>query len=341
MRKPDFDNILAVLARTRPSRPTLFEFFLNNRLYASLAGISGPLPEGASDDHTRMLIRAFGQAGYDYTVIIGLGFTFPRQTVQTASTISLNDGVQITDRRSFEAFPWPVVDEADYSRLERLPAWLPDGMKGIVPGPGGVLENVIALTGYDNLCYLLADDPALTRDIVDAVGSRLLRHYEIVSAPESVGACISNDDWGFKTQTMLSTEDMRHYIIPWHRRIAAAIHANGKPVVLHSCGNLDSVMDDIIDDIGYEGKHSYEDTILPVEDAYERWGGRIAILGGIDVDFICRHSPADVHARARRMLERSMERGAYALGSGNSIPAYVPDEAYFAMISAATGVVRP
>ena len=38
-------------------------------------------------------------------------------------------------------------------------------------------------------------------------------------------------------------------------------------------------MDVIIDDLGYDGKHSYEDTILPVEGSFEKYGGRIAICG--------------------------------------------------------------
>ena len=37
-----------------------------------------------------------------------------------------------------------------------------------------------------------------------AVGSRLVRYYEICAAYDTVGALISNDDWGFKSQTMLS-----------------------------------------------------------------------------------------------------------------------------------------
>lgn len=61
----------------------------------------------------------------------------------------------------------------------------------------------------------------------------------------------------------------------------------------------------------------------------------IAIMGGIDVDFICRSSPEEVYERSKRMLESSSSRGAYALGSGNSIPEYVPDEGYVAMIKAA------
>jgi uroporphyrinogen decarboxylase len=104
---------------------------------------------------------------------------------------------------------------------------------------------------------------------------------------------------------------------------------------MHSCGNLKTLMDDIIDDIRYDGKHSYEDTILPVEEAYELYGRRIAILGGIDVDFVIRSEPEVVYRRSKVMLERSAERGGYALGTGNSVPEYVPPEHYFAMIAAA------
>ena len=93
-------------------------------------------------------------------------------------------------------------------------------------------------------------------------------------------------------------------------------------------------MEDIIEDIKYDGKHSYEDVILTVEEAYEKWGGRIAILGGIDLDFVCRSTPEQIKARAKAMLERTKERGGYALGTGNSVPEYVPWENYFAMISA-------
>jgi len=104
---------------------------------------------------------------------------------------------------------------------------------------------------------------------------------------------------------------------------------------LHSCGNVNEVMDDIIDDIGFCGKHSYEDNIEPVEDVYERLHNRLAIMGGIDIDFICRSTPEAVYTRSLAMLERASTRGGYALGSGNSIPYYIPDENYFAMIAAA------
>jgi len=211
-------------------------------------------------------------------------------------------------------------------------------MKLVPLGPGGVLENVIGLVGFETLCYLIADDAKLAQAIFDAVGSRLLALYERILELQSVGAVVANDDWGFKTQPMLAPDDLRRFVFPWHARIVAAAHAAGKPVILHSCGNPLSIMEDVIEGMRFDGRHSYEDAIIPVEDAYERWGRRIATIGGIDVDFLCRATPAAIRARARAMLERTAARGGYALGSGNSIPEFVPVENYLAMLSAAWDV---
>ncbi|MCF6175171.1 MAG: hypothetical protein L3J71_05355 [Victivallaceae bacterium] len=332
MRQPNFNNLLKVLNNETPDRPTLFEFFLNNPLYNKLTGM-------AEDNVTDKAetVRAFIAAGYDYATVMP-DFSFSKQEVAHEKTISLNEGVSIANWDDFEKYPWPDADKVDYAVLDKLAGELPAGAKFISQGPGGVLENVISLLGYDNICFLLMDDPDLFKTVVDNIGSCLVHYYERLGAVASVGAMISNDDWGFKSQPMLSPDDMRKYIIPWHKKIVAAIHAHGKPAILHSCGNLASLMDDIIDDCKYDGKHSYEDTITPVEEAYELWGERIAILGGIDLDFLCRRSVTEVTERAENLLKLTASRGGFALGSGNSIPDYVPDEKYFAMVKVATGL---
>ena len=329
--EPDFEQLLKVLRRETPDRPPLFEFFLNGPLHTMLAAGADVAP--GSPEET---VMAFRNAGYDYATISPSSFGFPGGEHHHAQTISLNEGSVIRDRASFDAYTWPDPATADFSPLERGAAVLPEGMQAICQGPCGVLENVTSLVGFDNLCFLLADDPELTAAIFDAVGSRLLDFYRILVQYDAVGAIIGNDDWGFKTQPMISPDDMRRYVIPWHKRIAQIAHDAGKPAIMHSCGNLAVVMDDIIDDIGYDGKHSYEDAIMPVEEAYDTYGSRIAILGGLDVDFVIRSTPDAVYRRAKAMLERTAAGGGYALGTGNSVPEYVPNDHYFAMISAAT-----
>jgi len=334
MSRPDFENLLQVLRREAPARPTLFEFFLNQPFYEKFTGKAlgkeGVGWEWGTVD--TIVMEAFVKAGYDYLTVLGSDMSFGRQEAEKKKTISLNAGSAIRDRKSFESYDWPEPDSYDYSRLEKAKSVLPDGMKLICYSNYGLLENVLLLVGFERLCMMLVDEPGLAKDIFNSVGERLVRYYEICSPYESVGALISNDDWGFKTATMLSPEQMREYIFPWHRRIVEVIHASGKPAILHSCGNLNEVMDEIIDDMKYDAKHSFEDTIIPVEQAYEQWGERIAILGGIDMDFICRATPQQITKRCEAMLARVKKRGGYALGTGNSVPEYVPWDNYIAMI---------
>lgn len=331
MRQPNFQNLLRVLEGKVPDRPTLFEFFMNKPLYERLAG--RPYPAGSNTpEEVLFLADAFAKAGYDYVTVHGSQFHFPTPQKQHLETISLNEGAGITSWEAFSAYPWPDPEAADYTKLAKAGPYLPEGMKILVMGPGGVLENVIALTGYENLCLMLYDDPELAQAIFDAVGERLVQYYELSAAYDSVGVLISNDDWGFKHQTFLSTQQMRQYVYPWHKRIVEAIHRAGKPALLHSCGSFDLAMEDVIHLMKYDAKHSYEDAILPVEDSYERWHSQIAILGGIDVDFIIRSTPQQIKDRCRAMLERVKDRGGYALGTGNSVPEYIPQDHYFAMI---------
>ena len=334
-RVPDFKNMQLVLEKKVPKRPTLFEFFLNGPLYNRLAvNINS---KSDSHDTARWFTKAYTAAGYDYVTLSGASnYTFPVHTVkESKSSYSLNGG-DIVDRAGFDSIKdeWMDPNDADYSTLEAINDDLPDGMKVIAYGPGGVLENVIALCGYDNLCYMVYEDEQLVYDLFEKVGSGLVKFYEICGKYKSVGAMISNDDWGFKTQPMLSPEQCRKYLFPWHKKIVETIHAAGVPSILHSCGNYSEIIDDVIDDMKYDGRHSYEDAIKPVEDCYEELVGRIAVMGGIDVNFIATATPEEVFNRSRKMIERTSSRGGWALGTGNSVPEFIPQENYLAMIDA-------
>ena len=345
-REPDFNQLLKVLNKQKPDRPTLFEIVLNDRLCDRLAGhdvaerlkkIDQTTPEGALEANSIRNAHAFRNAGYDYATFRTQGlFRFPAGERRSDSSASLNEGFVISDRDSFERYPWPDPDASAITPyMDLMAAEMGPGMKLMPCLPAGVLENMASLLGYDNLCFLTVDDPELLRNVADAVGSRLLRYTEMAVRHPATGVMMLNDDWGFATQTRLAPADMRKYVFPWHKRMVAAAHAAGRPAVLHSCGCFAGVIEDIIEDMRFDGRHSYEDKILPVEDAYDRYGGRIAILGGIDIDFMCRAPLAEVTARSRRMVERAAAaHGGYGLGTGNSVPSYMADERYLAMVDA-------
>ena len=329
--QPDFSQMLKVLRNEAPDRPVLFELYMNMPLYEMVNGRK--LPADDQLTRARFIIEAFRGMGYDYATLYTSAFRFTHDP-HALETHSLNEGEGLVDEAGFERFVWPEPEHFDSSHLEKVAKDLQDGMKLCVMGPGGILEILIALTGYDNLCLMLFDTPELVSRIVDEVGKRLLRYYEIALQHDTVGFISSNDDWGFNTQTFLSPPMLRQLIFPWHQKIVDAAHKAGRPVFLHSCGNLAHVMDDIIT-MGYDAKHSFEDKIQPIEEAYEAWHSRIALLGGLDMDFMCQRSAQEVYDRTMKMLERTAGRGGWAVGTGNSVPEYLPPRNLFAMQQAA------
>jgi uroporphyrinogen decarboxylase len=335
-REPNFDNLLAVLNRQKPCRPTLYELFLNEELHRLLTkGESFDDSDGLGE--CRMMARAYANAGHDYVNMLGCRLDFTVGPVTRKSSRSMNEQGVIFDRESYERYVWPDPDAFDYSRLEIIGRELPEGMKIVGFTVHGVMESVIDVMGFDNLCIMSIDDPDLLQAIFDGIGSRIMRYYQRVLEYDGVGAVLLNDDWGFTQQTVLPPEDLRRYVFPWHKRIVEMAHASGRPAMLHSCGNAARIWEDIIEDMRFDGKHSYEDKIEPVEEAYGKFSGRIGIIGGIDVDFLCRADTEEITRRAQAMLDMSADRGGYALGTGNSVPYYVPAKNYLAMIRPAVG----
>ena len=337
-RKPDFDNLLKVLRCEKPNRPTLFERGVNSSLMNELTSdISYKGDPESKITQRKRRIDAFALLGYDYAMLMGTDFSFPSNDTHQGDnkTYSLNETAWIKNWGDFENYPWPNPDDIDPApAMEEYRKKLPDNMKIMACGPG-VLENAIALMGYEALCEKIYDEPELVAKVFDYINDRIFHYYKALLPFEAVGGLVLHDDWAFKTQTLLSPKHLRRFVFPGVKVIAELAHGYGKPVILHSCGNLDIVMDDLINDMKIDGRHSYEDTICPVEDFYEKWHGKISIIGGIDMDFLSTKTPDEVYKRSLAMLDRASERGGFALGSGNSITNYIPQENYLAMISAA------
>ena len=90
-----------------------------------------------------------------------------------------------------------------------------------------------------------------------------------------------------------------------------------------------------IGDVGIDGKHSYEDVIISAPDFQALYGDRIAVMGGVDVHILASGTPEQVRLRTRHLMETCGPRGRYAIGSGNSVPSYVPVDNYLAMVDEA------
>lgn len=317
---PDFSVLRKVLFREGvPPHVPLYELFADFQVMRAVTGkaISSPAET----------IEFYYRCGYDYVP------AWPSYNMKVGNLIDTRLPYPISDRKSFDKHRWPEADEIGMNQFDEIGSALPRGMK-IIAQTGGPLELAEALFGYENLCYMLADDPALVSGVFDRIGKLYRDIYTKFVVQEKIGAVVISDDMGFKTQTLIDVASLKKYVFPIYCGLAEIIHAHDLPCILHSCGNLREIMDDLISNVKIDAKHSYENSILPVEEAKRMYGDRIAILGGFDLDMLCRGTPESVLAYARSLIDMG-KSGGYALGSGNSIAAYVPPENFLAMISAA------
>jgi len=281
--------------------------------------------------------------GYDFVRFEqGLGFEVRRTLAPDTASGSHRQRAWLDEHHGairtwaeFEEYPWPSVEEMDFSSFEYIDSHLPEGMGLITCHAGGMFEHLSQIMSLEGLCLALYDQPDLVRAVADRAGNLLVAFYKHLLDLEHVVAIFQGDDMGFRTSTLIAPEALRTYVLPWHERFAALAHGHRVPYFLHSCGNVQAIMEDLIVRVGIDGKHSFEDAILPVEVFQARYGDRIAVLGGVDVDILAAGTPELVRQRTRTLVEICGQRGRYAVGSGNSIPSYVPVENYLAMVDEA------
>ena len=337
--EPNFDRMVQVLDRQgEPDRVPFFELFHDAEIIEAVMGEPTP---GEPAAERRYRINFMTRLGYDYVVgYHTVAFTYgKRPTADDTALYARRDRTwraqhhgMIETWEDFERYPWPRVDDASFNDIEALAPMLPGGMKVTTTLPGGVLENLIDTMGYENLCLALIDTPELVQAVADRIGQCLLAVYEKLVQYDHVAALWLNDDLGFKTQTMIGPEHLRQYVFPWHRKLTAYAHEHRKFVLLHACGNLREVIEDLIDHVRIDAKHSFEDVIQPVAEFKELYGDRIAVLGGIDVDVLARQPEEEVRRYTRQVIEQCAPGGGWALGSGNSVANYIPVQNFLAML---------
>ena len=337
--KPDYRNILDCAQNKSPKRLPLYEHIISDKKMDEITNTEfSPLFNGDDKDiheYFRHYCAFFKNMGYDTvsfeccigTVMPGagaLGDSRHTPVIQTAE--------------DFKKYPWEEIPDMYFQRFGKyfkaLGEEMPEGMKAVGGVGNGIFECVQDLTGYQNLCYIAADDKDLYTGLFKKVGETNLKIWQLFMNEYGDIYCVLRfgDDLGYRSNTLLSKEDIQNQIIPQYKPIVDLIHSYGKPFLWHSCGNIFNIMDDMINVVGIDAKHSNEDQIAPFYTWVEKYGDSIGNFGGIDVNAICQYSKAELKEYIIDVIRKCENHGGFAIGTGNSIPEYVPKESYLNMI---------
>ena len=336
--QPDYNNLLQVLNNERPTRLPLYEHNIDEPFISKAIGQKLIIEDVALtelDDYFRTVINFWKDMTFDgvsYEALICP--IFPGHG-------AIKGGIgPIQTREDFERFPWNEIPRMYWEkytpRLEAIRRNLPPGMKAYGGCGYGIFEAAQDLVGYEYLCLMQCMDPELFADLFVRIGdlyaqlwSEMVRRYSDIFVFFRMG-----DDLGFRSNTLLDPDVIRQHIIPQYKRVISIVHSANKKFLLHSCGKIFSIMDDLID-AGIDAKHSNEDEIAPYNEWIEKYSSRIGLFGGIDLNVLILDTPEEIF---RKVVENGTKFRAtangYGIGSGNSIPDYIPVDGFMAMVEA-------
>ena len=336
--QPDYRHILDAAQNREASRLPLYEHIISSEKIEDIIGRKFTAyyqgDDRDLDEYFRHYCGFFRDYGYDTVSFeASLGFTLPGNGA--LGNPSMTPVIQTMD--DFRAYPWDELCDHYFEEHDRylkaLRRNMPEGMKAIGGVGNGVFECVQTLTGYQNLCYISADDEELYTGLFEKIGelerkvcSRFMKEYGDIFCVLRFG-----DDLGFKNNTLLSPDDIKTLILPHYKNVIDTVHSHGKPFLLHSCGCIFKIMDDLIA-CGIDAKHSNEDQIAPFSTWIETYGDKIGNFGGIDMNVLCTLTKPELKEYITPILENSSGHGGIAIGTGNSIPDYIPTENYLYML---------
>ncbi len=343
--KPDYRNVLQVLYNKKPERLPLYEHhidvpFISKYLNEEIT-LQGNKPKDYEDYYSK-IIHFWKDMTYDaFDYEAAICDIYPDH----GAILGGRPG-PIQNRDDFNKYPFEEIPEIFWNtytpHLEALRKVIPPGMKAYGGCGYGIFESSQDLVGFEYLCTMQFLDPELFRDIFQKIGdlyvklwSELIRKYDDLFVFYRMG-----DDLGFKTSTLLAPDTIKEHILPQYKKVIDLVHQSGKKFLLHSCGNIFSIMDDIID-LKIDAKHSNEDQIAPFEKWIELYNDKIGLFGGIDVNILSLNTYDEVFeiVLEKGTKYRNMAKG-YGLGSGNSIPDFVSTDGFKAMIDATAEIRR-
>ena len=131
--------------------------------------------------------------------------------------------------------------------------------------------------------------------------------------------CWLGDDYASQTQMMFNPDLWRKLIKPYLAKQVALARRHGMYVFFHSCGNIRSILPDLID-IGVNAHLVFQTTASDMDacSIAREFGGRLAFYGGMDVQHLLSSGTLEDVAAAVRSNAKAFEKcGGYIVANSH------------------------
>lgn len=189
---------------------------------------------------------------------------------------------------------------------------------------GSHFEKAYFARGIENFLADLAGNREFARDLLAMIIRKNMVMLEnIISCPEVDGVLLGSD-WGSQKSLLMSPATWRELIAPGEREEYELLKSAGKDVWIHSCGNVDVIIPDLIE-MGVDVLNPLQPECMDIYDIKRQYGDKLTFWGGISTQRTLPYGTADeVRAETRAVIKAMSRDGGYIASPAQGIQDDVP-----------------
>ncbi len=186
--------------------------------------------------------------------------------------------------------------------------------------------------GMNDFMMMVYED----RDLVEEMLEESTVHYCKTTkalVDGGVDFVFIGDDVAFKTGLFISPKLMKEIWVPRMARIFEPAVNAGIPVMFHSDGRIDDIVEDLID-MGLSCLNPLDPYGVDYVDYKKRYGDKLCLSGNVDIEYpLSKGTPKDIEADVKKHMEILKPGYGYIATCSHSIVNYIPHENVIAYIN--------